>query len=353
MRPFTSEHATNESSLSRSPRPALPCPCGRDQSLVECCLPVAQRLRRGAGGRPSPFDEIRATSALMLWGLLSREEPGSAVLSALSAAAQRFWCSVLSAASGGATPLGASGDSPWRAPGLSGLTPDTLGPPVLEQDLAYGRCLFERVWAAADAETVTWLLAALPQYVRDDPVLGELALDWLLWDEPWLRGAPAASWTARSDALAARPRLRHTYASILDSRVGLWRLEEHLPGRAFRLVDRLTGDRTTVHTSSPPWPEPEERALLARTYSFGRWRLLGGRCLLLAPDAVDCLLADLAERAASSSAPKPADPRWRGWLAPQLLPLTARHWAARRLPAMPTKAETAGASSSGSPTALS
>jgi hypothetical protein len=178
---------------------------------------------------------------------------------------------------------------------------------------------------------VSWLLGALPQFVRDDPLIGEMALDWLLWDEPWLRGHPGGQWTARSGSLAQRPRVRRTYEAILGSRIGLWRLDEHFPGRAFRLIDRLTGERTVLHTSSSPWPDSEERLLLARVYAFGSWRLLAGRCVLLIPEAVDCLLSDLSDLATTTHAPKPSDPRWRAWLEPNLAPLIARHWAATRL----------------------
>jgi hypothetical protein len=297
------------------PEAAIPCPCGRAHPLIECCLPVAQRLRRGPGDRPSPFDEIRATSSLLLWGLLAREQPSAPTISSLSHAAHRFWGTVLAASLGNirdATlldPAGATGTS----------------------DAEYGRRLFERTWGATAAETRTWMLGALPSFVRGEPLLGELALDWLLWDQPWLHCKPGAYWTARSGPLTGRPRVRRTYEAILRSRVGLWRLKEAVPQRGFRLVDRLTGDRTWLHTPSDPWPDTDERLLLARVYTFGTWHLLAGRCLLLDPTAVDDLLTTLHSRATATGAPQPHDPRWRGWLKAELVPVVAAQWVAARL----------------------
>ena len=315
-----------------SSHPALPCPCGREHPLAECCLPVAERLRRGAGGRPSPFDEIRATSALLLWSLLSREAPGSPVRAALSAAARRFWCTALGFGSGAATTP--DPESAWRTPEPSGTG---LHDEHAEEESAYGHGLFERTWGRVDAGTLTWLLSALPSFVRDDHLLGELAIDWMLWDQPWLRGRPAGYWTMKSGSLAGRPRVHRTYGTILRSRVGLWRLEEHLPAHGFRLTDRLTGEQTLLHTESDPWPDADERLLLARIYAFGRWQLLAGRCLLLIPEAVDVLLSDLRERALTTQAPEPSDPRWRAWLAPWLIPLIARQWVSRLAPPPPDR----------------
>jgi len=297
-------------------KPTLPCPCGRDHPLVSCCLPLAQKLRRAAGGRPSPFDEIRASSSLLLWGLLARERAPEQMIGSLSAAAHRFWGPALAAALGDHRST-ALPDSPC---------PDTTG-----NDAAYGEGLFERTWGATSAETRTWILGTLPSFVRTDPLLGEMALDWILWDQPWLRGKPGAYWTAHSTSLAGRPRVRSTYDTILRSRIGLWRLQETVPHQGFRLVDRLTGDRTLLHTDSDPWPDADERLLLARLYSFGNWRLLAGRCLLLDPVAVDRLLSALRTRAITTSAPSPTDPRWRGWLKAELIPLIAAQWLAARL----------------------
>ena len=80
---------------------ATPCPCGRAHSLGDCCLPLAQRLRAGpqnhAGSTPtSPFDEIRASCALLLWGLLARRLPGLPLRKGLSGAAREFWGVALS-----------------------------------------------------------------------------------------------------------------------------------------------------------------------------------------------------------------------------------------------------------------
>jgi len=69
----------------------LPCPCGRSFALTDCCLPIAEHLRRGSSGNPTPFDEIRASSSLLLWSLLATELPSTSVIRALSRAAHRFW----------------------------------------------------------------------------------------------------------------------------------------------------------------------------------------------------------------------------------------------------------------------
>ena len=90
-------------------------------------------------------------------------------------------------------------------------------------------------------------------------------------------------------------------------------------------------------TSSDPWPDSDERILLARIYSFGPWRLIAGRSLLLLPEAVDCLLVDLNARAVATSAPQPSDPQWKAWLGPHLLPLIARQWVARLAPPPPDR----------------
>ena len=306
--------ATGDPSLN----PAFPCPCGRAHPLVECCLPVAQRLRQGSGARPSPFDEIRATSSLLLWGLLARELPSTPIISSLSGAAHRFWGTVLAAS------LGGGGNT---TPPDSPQTTTSKG----THDAEYGRRLFERTWGTTDAETRTWMLGTLPSFVRGEPLLGELALDWLLWDQPWLRGKPGAYWTARSGPLTGRRRVRRTYEAVLRSRLGLWRLQEAVPRWGFRLVDRLTGDRTWLHTPSDPWPDADERLLLARVYTFGNWHLLAGRSLLLDPTAVDDLLTSLHARATATNAPQPSDPRWRGWLKAELVPVAAAQWVAARL----------------------
>ena len=288
-----------------------PCPCGRARALAQCCLPVAHELRGARRQRPSPFDEVRAGSALLLWSLLAREAPSEAVGGALSVAARRFWGPVLAAALDGGS----------RAP--------LLGAPTTEDD--YGARLFERLWAGSGAETYSWLLGSVPGFVRCDALLNELALDWLLWDEPWLRSRAAAHWTARTRAISDHRRVRTTYAAILRSRVSVYRLDDVVPGAGFRLVDRLTGGRSFLHTSSEPWPDADERLLFARIYRFGRWQLLGGRCLLLDPSAVDELLTALQSRRAATSAPAPTDPRWRGWLKSTLIPLVAGQWVGSRL----------------------
>lgn len=325
---------------------ALLCPCGRSVALAECCLPIAEHLRRGSSGNPTPFDEIRASSSLLLWSLLATERPTTAVMRALSHAAHRFWGPIL-AGHYGPIGIGEQDDRPeapqsthdvWRlARGHEGddnpfdaLT-GTAHTAEEDDDDQYGARLFDRIWGVIDPATLTWLRSSLPAYVLTDPVLGEIALDWLLWDAPWLRQRPAAHWAARTGALSRRNRVRRTTDAIIGSRVGLWRLDETVPPHGFRLTDHFTGDRTFLNTTSTPWPQPDERLLLARIYDFGDWHLLGGRCLLMEKEAVEDLLHDLATRARAVHAPTPRDPRWRAWLKAELLPLAAAQWCTARL----------------------
>jgi len=307
-------------------QPATPCPCGRTDSLHECCLPVAQRLRSGPaqhtgpGAQPTPFDEIRASCALLLWSLLTQEIPGLALRQSLSSAAREFWGVALSE-----SPSGTSCEDP------AGLAaPLAAGPDVPHADTAYADALFERTWGAVDAGTLTWVLGTLPAYARADPLVAELALDWLLWDKAWLRGHPACSWLLQTPSFAGRARAQKTGEALLRSRVGLWRLEEALPGRGFLLADRLSGAQTPLHTTSDPWPDPE-RLLLARVYSFGRWRLLAGRCLLLDPEEASELILALRHRARAVGAPDRDDPRWLGWLKAEMIPMAINRWLGSRL----------------------
>ena len=324
---------------------ALLCPCGRSEALAECCLPIAEQLRRGSSGNPTPFDEIRASSSLLLWSLLATEGSSTAVIRSLSHAAHRFWGPILARTYGEAAigdpnarpekPESArevllmarcgDGDNPFdsllhKRPGADD-----------DGDGRYGSLLFDRLWGAVDAGTLTWMRSSFPTHALNDPLLGELALDWLLWDAPWLRRQPAAHWTARTAVLSRRNRVRRTTDAILGSRLGLWRLDEALPPHGFRLTDHLTGERTFLNTTSTPWPHPDERLLLARIYDFGDWHLLGGRCLLMDPFAVEALLHDLATRARDTNAPSPREPHWRPWIKAQLPPIAAAQWLAGKL----------------------
>jgi hypothetical protein len=295
--------------------------------MMKCCLPVAQQLRQGAGGHPTPFDEIRAASALLLWGLLATNRLGTC--RDLSAAARRFWGPVLHTA---AMPLeeneqpfysgsALTADSSHRDAAKTG-SPEAPGAQPNALD-GFGHSLFERTWGATDAGTLTCLLEDLPAPLRTDALVAELALDWLLWDEPWLRHRPAARWLARSTTMKNQPRVQRTYESILSSRVGVWHLEDAVPNHGFQLRDRLTGDRTFVNTPSDPWPDANQRLLVARIYPFNEWRLIGGRCLLLDPVAADRLLTTLEQRRVATKAPTSTDPRWRPWLKAALLPAVA------------------------------
>jgi hypothetical protein len=330
------------STAPRTTPPATPpCPCGRAESLAACCLPVARRLRHGGGGRPTPFDEIRATCSLLLWGLLGGPQREVNVAAALSAASRRFWGPVLATGLGERAARGVGAqrrrdDAPGAGRrsiegGRPGIRVAPVRAPAAAGEARHGNRLFERTWGATDAASHTWLYASLPAFARADPVLGELALDWLLWDQPWLRGRPAAHWTARNAALGGRARIQRATEAILASRLGLWRLVEAVPRRGFHLVDRITGERTLLHTPSDPWPDADERFLVGRIYTFADWRLLAGRCLLLDGSAAGSLLDALEARAIASRAPAPRDPRWRAWLKAELAPILAAQWLSARL----------------------
>jgi len=322
-------------SSAATSRTAGTCPCGRAE-FYRCCYPVALRLRGGQGGRrlpASPFDEIRASAALMLWGLIAGAEAGTSpdtgdVRVGLSSAARRFWGMV-------------AGE-----PSLAGAAPPDSGS-------AYGAALFERTWHSLDEGTRTWLLETLPPGLRYDAVVGELALDWLLWDAPWLGGEPAAAWFLRTHGVTSGQRVRDVIRSLLRSRPGLYRLENppgpDLPGPAddptgdiprnrgdgpaahpsLLLDDLLGGASIRVHTPTPPWPDPE-RCLLVRTYRFGSWRLAAGEGLLLSSDTVTALLDRLERDRHRQDVPGWPDPRRERWLAGRLLPLAATVWTAAR-----------------------
>lgn len=347
------------------------CPCGRAE-FHRCCYPVALRLRAGNAGRrlpASPFDEVRASSALMLWGLTAAaDDPTSpqaaGVREGLSSAARRFWGAI-------------AGE-----PSLM-----TAAPP--DSGSAYGAALFERTWAPTDDGTRTWLLETLPPGLRYDAVVGELALDWLLWDAPWLRGEPAAAWFLQTQDDSTGARVRAVIRSLLRSRPGLYRLAD--PAEAARietpgatavdpagetdtgtslesardsgndghdvpgldssagvpdgpttlapvgspdhpglyLVDLLGGPPVRVDTPTPAWPHPE-RCLLVRTYRFGSWRLAAGEGLLLSAETVTRLLERIELDRRNQGVPGWPDPRRDRWLAGRLLPLAASLWSNAR-----------------------
>lgn len=346
------------------PHLATPCPCGRNHCLGDCCLPLARRLRTAGGHQqqPTPFDEIKASGALLLWGLFCRDA-GPAMRASLSAAARRFWGEASAAALANAVAAQASAPSrpPTGAPrpsllanAVAGYSSAASPPPAggprpsfltntatahgssaprpqgtiateAEAEVAYGIGLFERTWGAVDPGTRTWMLESLPAPARADMIVAELALDWLLFDEPWLRGRPACEWLLKGAAFAGSARIQAAARGILGSRLGLWRLERARPRAGLLLRDRLTGVETFVNTPSEPWPDPH-RHLLARVYRFGRWRLVGGRCLLLDPTAGAELLTALHLRSRVPGGPAPTDPRWRGWLKAQLVPAFVSLW---------------------------
>lgn len=323
---------TTVSTPSPTPSPAAAagtavtrtCPCGRAE-FDRCCYPVALRLRAGRGGErlpASPFDELRASAALMLWGLTAGTAGGTdqgatseaaVVRRGLSSAARRFW--------------GAAASEPSLP---------TAAPP--DSGSAYGAALFRRTWPATDDGTRTWLLGTLPPGLRYDAVLGELALDWLLWDAPWLQGQPAAAWFLRTYRSTTR-RIRTLIGSLLRSRPGLYRLADSGEPSVTRpdppvaggleLVDLLGGPAVRVDTPTPAWPDPERR-LLVRTYRFGNWRLAAGEGLLLSPETAGELVERLERDRRNQDVPGWPDPRRDHWLAGRLLPLAAALWTAAR-----------------------
>lgn len=294
------------------------CLCGRAE-FDRCCYPVALRLRSGRADRrlpPSPFDQLRASGALMLWGLTAgpmaeTTRPTARVRRSLSSAARRFWGTIAS------------------LPSVATTAPPDAGSP-------YGAALFDRTWCGADEGTRTWLLSTLPPGLRHDPVVGELAVDWLLWDAPWLAGEPAATWFLHTRRSTTGPRTLGVIRSLLRSRPGLYRLAgsdpppSPLPQRpVLELADLLGGPCVRVDTPTPAWPDPE-RSLLVRTYRFRSWRLAAGEGLLLAPETASRLLDDLERDRRHQGVPGWPDPRRERWLKGRLLPLAAAVWCSAR-----------------------
>lgn len=303
---FSFRAATRGRSPSPQPRLVHPCPCGRRRELHECCLPLAIQVRNGhdAGLRSwSPVAELRASTALLLWGLLSHRSDDEALLAAHSRAARIFWGTVLQA-----NPI-------WAA--------------ACSADGDYGRELFERLWGKTALATRTWLLGALPPAFRTDSVLGNLALDWLLWDAPWLRGQPAAHWLRRSSFLGRGTQCRRVLASLLKSRAGLYELEHALPGIGLELRDLATGSATIVNTPTPPW-ERTERVLALRIFRVGTWRIAFGDGLLLPRQTAECVLDSLEVLRSARGAPARPSPGWQRWSKAWLLPLLARHLTTHR-----------------------
>ena len=291
-----------------------PCPCGRDRELHECCLPLAVQLRDGPHGGPdggpfggrrarSPVGELRASVALLLWGLLSHRSGNAELRAAHSMAARVFWGTVMHA-----NPIWAAGTT------LNGN---------------YGRELFERLWGRVEPETRTWMLATLPPAFRGDSNLGTLALDWLLWDAPWLGGHPAGRWLGQSSFLGRREHSRRVLDSLLRSRVGLYGLERAIPGTGLRLRDMVTGSTTLVHTPTPPW-DHQDRVLALRVFHLGNWRIAAGDGLLLPPATAEEVLQSLETLRDAQRAPAWPAPGWQSWSKAWLLPLLARHLTQHR-----------------------
>ncbi len=286
-----------------------PCPCGRGRELHECCLPLAVQLRDGLtshhsrgpfGGHQaaSPVSELRASVALLLWGLLSHRSGNAGLRAAHSTAARLFWGTVMHA-----NPVWAAGT-------------------ILDGN--YGRELFERLWGKVEPATRTWMLAALPPAFRGDRILGTLALDWLLWDAPWLGGHPAGRWLGQRSFLGSGEHSRRVLDSLLRSRVGLYALDRAVPGRGLRLRDTVTGSTTLVHTPTPPWNH-QDRILALRVFHLGTWRIAAGDGLLLPPATVEEVLHSLETLREAMRAPTWPAPGWQCWSKAWLLPLLARH----------------------------
>ncbi len=287
-----------------------PCPCGRGRELHECCLPLAVQLKEGPragpfGGRQrgSPVGELRASAALLLWGLLSHRSANAELRAAHSMAARVFWGTVMHA-----NPIWAAGTT------LNGN---------------YGRELFERLWGRVEPETRTWILATLPPAFRGDSNLGTLALDWLLWDAPWLGGYPAGRWLGQSSFLGRREQSRRVLDSLLRSHVGLYEFERAIPGMGLELRDMVTGSTTLVNTPTPPWNH-QERILALRVFSLGHWRIASGDGLLLPPATAEEVLQSLETLRDAQRAPAWPAPGWQIWSKAWLLPLLARHLTQHR-----------------------
>lgn len=152
-----------------------------------------------------------------------------------------------------------------------------------------------------------------------------MAIDWLLWDAPWLEGQPAASWLIESSFLARGQTSRRTMRAIIDSRLGLYRLEGVREGEGLLLRDTLTGFRRFVRTPETPWDDPD-RGLLARVYRFADSQLVGGEAILLEPCVAAQLVESIRTTGEAQRAPSWPDRRWYTWLKSWLLPLAARQW---------------------------
>ena len=338
-------------------RPGLglvhPCPCGRGRELHECCLPLAVQLRDGpsehpldkfvdaphpeprtqhepsthsepgphasqagepptgsrtgpfGGRRPgSPVGELRASTALLLWGLLSHRSGEERLRSAHSLAARVFWGTIMHV-----NPI-------WAAGGAA--------------DGGYGRELFERLWGKVEPSTRTWMLGALPPAFRADSTLGTLGLDWLLWDAPWLGGHPAGRWLGQSSFLGRGEHSRRILTSLLESRVGLFQFEQSMPGIGLRLRDTVTGSVTVVNTPTPHWNH-QDRILALRVFQVGDWRIAAGDGLLLPSTTATEVLQSLETLRAAHRAPSWPAPGWSGWSKSWLLPLLARHLTQHRM----------------------
>jgi hypothetical protein len=220
-----------------------------------------------------------------------------------STAARVFWGTVMHA-------------NPVWAPGTS-------------LDGTYGRELFERLWGRVEPATRTWMLAALPPAFRGDRVLGTLALDWLLWDAPWLGGHSAGRWLGQSSFLGRGERSRRVLDSLLRSRVGIYGFERAIPGRGLKLRDMVTGSTTLVHTPSPPW-DHRDRVLALRVFRLGNWRIAAGDGLLLPQTTAEEVLQSLETLRDAQRAPAWPTPGWQSWSKAWLLPLLARHLTQHR-----------------------
>jgi hypothetical protein len=197
-------------------------------------------------------------------------------------------------------------------------------------DGGYGRELFERVWGKVDPGTRTWMLSAIPPAFRASGLLNTLALDWLLWDAPWLRGHPAGQWLRQSSFLGRGEQLRRVISSLLGSRVGLYRFDRALPGRGLELRDMATGCRTLVNTPTPPWGHTD-RILALRILPLGNWQIAAGEGLLLPNTIAEEILESLEAVRVIHNAPAWPSPGWRSWSGAWLLPLIARHVTQQRM----------------------
>ena len=200
---------------------AVPFPCGSDLAFETCCSVLIQGLQT--------VPPIRVWAALMMWWFPWLLDEPNGLRQQLSAAARAFWHVVFYPFEDRqATVRSHSGSSPTPNDGCTDRRnifpiPGNGFPASRHSANRLGDLLFHNLWRAVDQETQRSLLATLPIAARQ-PEPGKLALDWLLWDHPWLGGQPVIP--------RLTPKLRFSTAA---------RSQHSWPGRVS--IDRVTRSR--------------------------------------------------------------------------------------------------------------